>query len=89
MLPASIMVYGIQCDNPTCDYNDPTVQYESYPEYVNKPCPKCGSVLLTEADYQSTKLLIGLAHISETVPPEQLEQAMTAAQEGDLSLVGE
>lgn len=30
---------------------------------MNKPCPKCGSNLLTQADYDNVQMLIGLADI--------------------------
>lgn len=43
---------GIVCDNESCDYEAMGVTFEQYPEWVNKPCPKCGDNLLTEEDYQ-------------------------------------
>lgn len=43
---------GIKCDHPECNFEDNSVTMMQYPEYLNKPCPQCGSNLLTEADYQ-------------------------------------
>lgn len=56
-------VKGIQCDNPDCDYVNEEVQYEDYPEWLNKPCPECGENLLTEEDYNMLKAIIGVADI--------------------------
>ena len=42
---------GLKCDH--CDYKDTTIPYESFPEFINKPCPKCGENLLTIEDYQN------------------------------------
>ena len=44
-------ISGIKCDNPECSYRDDEVKYEDYIHWLNKPCPECGSNLLTEADY--------------------------------------
>ena len=40
----------IKCDTPVCGYRDNRVQFKDYPEWINKPCPKCGGNLLTNAD---------------------------------------
>ena len=53
MKPRAI-IQGIKCDNEKCDYADPTVQYEEYPNWINKPCPACGENLLTEKAYKDT-----------------------------------
>ena len=44
---------GIKCDAPGCDYYDDSAEMEDYPLYLNKPCPKCGANLLTEADMKT------------------------------------
>jgi predicted nucleic-acid-binding Zn-ribbon protein len=50
-------VGGIKCDNKTCDYHLDEVKFKNYDVWVNRPCPKCGSNLLTERDYVAiTKL---------------------------------
>ena len=48
---------GIKCDNSSCDYRDDTVSVSDYHDWLNRPCPKCGSNLLTEADYLSVKYI--------------------------------
>jgi hypothetical protein len=45
-------VAGLKCDAVGCDYRDNTVKF-SYKAYINKPCPKCGANLLTEADAEA------------------------------------
>jgi hypothetical protein len=53
---------GIKCDNPKCNYADETVKIEDYKKWLNKPCPCCGSSLLTKADYNNVRLLVWLAN---------------------------
>ena len=43
---------GLVCDNPKCDWKDETINYDSYKEWIDKPCPKCGENLLTKDDYK-------------------------------------
>lgn len=50
-------IKGIKCDNDSCDYEDHSVTKHQYKEYLNKPCPKCGSNLLTEADMKTVRIL--------------------------------
>lgn len=40
---------GIKCDR--CSYRNESVGIESYPDWINRPCPLCGENLLTEKDY--------------------------------------
>lgn len=58
---------GIKCDNPECDYADQTVKIEDYKKWLNKPCPKCGSNLLTEADYKNVRLLVWLTNTTNKI----------------------
>lgn len=44
-------ISGIKCDAPGCGYRDDAVKREEYPDYINRPCPKCASNLLTQKDY--------------------------------------
>lgn len=48
-------VSGLKCDNPECNYKDETIQYSEYKNYINYPCPCCGSPLLTKKDYRLVK----------------------------------
>ena len=54
---------GIKCDNPSCDFRDESVPVEDYKNWLNKPCPICGSNLLTKKDYKSVKRLLSTIKI--------------------------
>ena len=54
---------GIKCDNPNCDYRNESVPVEDYKNWLNKPCPICGSNLLTKKDYKSVKRLLSTIKI--------------------------
>jgi len=45
-------IKGIKCDNPDCDFVDDSVTWDDYDktvsEWLNRPCPKCGTNLLTQ-----------------------------------------
>ena len=54
----------IQCDNPNCDY-EVEIPFATYPEWINKPCPKCGENLLTENDYKNAELVrVSVAYLN-------------------------
>jgi predicted nucleic-acid-binding Zn-ribbon protein len=55
-----LTIRGIKCDNKDCDYKNEDISVSDYEKWLNKPCPKCGSNLLTQADYEATKALIAL-----------------------------
>lgn len=38
---------GIKCDAIGCDYRDENVTFADLPDWLEKPCPKCGASLLT------------------------------------------
>ncbi|MEY9980454.1 hypothetical protein [Lysinibacillus sp. RC79] len=64
---------GIKCDNDTCDYRDDSVKVEDYDKWLNKPCPKCSTNLLTEADYNNVQMLLQTAQMINSLTSEQLE----------------
>ena len=44
--------HGIKCDNqPDCNWADWTIDPENWKDWLNVPCPECGSNLLTQADF--------------------------------------
>lgn len=55
-----VNISGIKCDNKECNYSDMSVQVEEYIDYLNKPCPECGSTLLTQTDYDNVQTILGL-----------------------------
>ncbi|MGM0183408.1 hypothetical protein IGK74_002373 [Enterococcus sp. AZ150] len=52
----SYNIKGIKCD--ACDFKDMSIEVEKYPEWLNKPCPKCGANLLTQEDLDSVNRMI-------------------------------
>ena len=58
-----LKISGIKCDNVECDYKNDDVKLEDYHLWLNKPCPLCGSNLLTEKDYNLCKKLIKFNNI--------------------------
>lgn len=64
-------VKGIKCDNPNCDFVDMSVEFEDYENWLNKPCPKCGSNLLTDHDYFITKALFAVTNVVNKIFPKR------------------
>lgn len=60
---------GIKCDLVGCSYEDQSVTVSQYPQWVNRPCPKCGSNLLTEADFNTVQIMIGLTDTINRAAP--------------------
>lgn len=56
-----VNIKGIKCDNVNCDYIDKNVPVEDYHLWLNKRCPKCGSILLTQQDYDNIQLMLDFA----------------------------
>ena len=81
---AVISISGIKCDNTLCDYRDDSVSVESYPQWINKPCPKCGENLLTEEDFRNAEMLLSIGHLINSLPPERMAELNQALTEEDL-----
>jgi len=67
---------GLQCDNPACDWTDPTVQVKDYKNWLNAPCPKCGENVLTEEDLDNALFLHSIAGFINEIPEESFEGIM-------------
>lgn len=59
-----MQVAGLKCDNPNCDYIDMSIRLEDYEKYLNAKCPKCGSILLTESDFNNVQAMIEIAKVT-------------------------
>ena len=71
-------IKGIKCDAPACTYRDNSVGFDQYAEYLNKPCPKCGANLLTQADLDFIKTLLDLSlTLSEIIGPVESSEPET------------
>ena len=64
---------GIKCDNKECNFEDMSVLFEEYDKWLNKSCPDCGCNLLTQQDYDTVKVLVGLTAIVNECVPEVAE----------------
>lgn len=54
---------GLKCDNPSCDFVDMSIAIEDYDNWLNVPCPKCGTNLLTKEDLDAVKMIIVLSKL--------------------------
>ncbi len=70
-----IQIKGIQCDAEGCDYSTDEGAWGDTPEeikatsetYLNKPCPKCGAPLLTQADHYALMEMLAIAPIATSL----------------------
>lgn len=62
-----IEIGGIKCDAPNCHYHDDSIKLENYRDWVNKPCPKCGANLLTEACNKQVLTFVKFAKIMNII----------------------
>lgn len=83
----------IVCDNEHCDFKvinetkDPNVDIKPY---LNKPCPKCGKILLTEKDYKDSLKFMKIVNFSNKwfswltffIPKSKNEDATIQIHEG-------
>ncbi|MCL1819584.1 MAG: hypothetical protein FWG36_02885 [Oscillospiraceae bacterium] len=77
-------VGGIKCD--ACDWKDTNVSINDYKNWLNKPCPKCGANLLTEADCRTTKFIFGFIKLMNKFLPAPKESDKIA--EGIIKMNG-
>lgn len=73
-----LKISGIKCDNTECDFIDNTIKVDEYENWLNKPCPKCGQNLLTQADYDNVKLLFKLTNKFNKMLPKRKDDEKDA-----------
>lgn len=64
MKAATVTIKGLRCDAPSCGYHQQepiSDKYEEWQKWLNKPCPKCGANLLTQADLDAVKNIFAVA----------------------------
>jgi hypothetical protein len=72
-----LAIKGIKCDNKDCDYVNEDVSVSDYEKWLNKPCPKCGSNLLTQEDYEATMaLIIATKVLNDVIPKAKDDEKM-------------
>ena len=57
-----LIIKGIKCDAAGCGWRDDSVTSETLEDWRNRPCPMCGSNLLTDADWRSYLLMNKILH---------------------------
>lgn len=60
-------VSGLKCDTPNCGYRDESISRKDYESLIGTPCPKCGSSLLTQEDYDAVVAMEDLMKITNEV----------------------
>lgn len=73
------VISGLKCDNSSCDYRDDSIKLEQYESYINEPCPKCGSPLLTQEDYDQVQKILAVVGLINSLP-EPTEESKEKAQ---------
>lgn len=63
---------GIQCDN--CDWVDATIPVKDMEGWINLPCPKCGSNLLTIEDYNGMIMFLAAVDIVNEMDLSHLKE---------------
>jgi len=58
---------NIDCDNPGCDYSIPLDTIDQLKGHADKPCPKCGKIILTSEAVQTGLAVYGLVETIEKV----------------------
>jgi len=66
-----LVVQGIQCDNPQCTFKEENIPFEDYAEWLERPCPECGEILLTEEDFNTLKLLMSISAIANNIDKKE------------------
>lgn len=69
----SLNISGLSCDNQECDYQN-DAKFEEFKDWLDKPCPKCGEVLLTEQDYENTLMIVEMAKMFNNMSEELFEK---------------
>lgn len=77
-------ISGLKCDNPNCNYHDPSVPLSDYEKSINKPCPDCGESLLTQDDYDQVMQMVKAVEIMNSYSPEELEKMAANLSEEDI-----
>ncbi len=70
----------LKCDKEGCDYRT-NVPFENFPQWIGAPCPKCGTNLLTDEDYQRAKLVMDSMDFVNSLTAEDIEKISEFAKE--------
>jgi len=62
---------GLKCDNLNCDWRNDDIKVEEYENYIDYPCPKCGSNVFTTKDYKSFMVILKLVKVLNFILPKR------------------
>ena len=69
-------ITGIKCDN--CDWSDMSFTWDDLEQikkdWLNKPCPKCGSNLLTKKDFDEVANMTNAVEKTNQLTEEEIQQ---------------
>lgn len=75
------IINSIKYNNPKYGWKDISIEFNEYPEYINKPYTVCGENLLTKHDYNITKLVVAISNklnkIFGNVSDDRIDSAET------------
>lgn len=61
-----IEISGLKCDY--CNWGDDSIPFSAYSDYIDNPCPNCGSNLLTQKEFmQCIKIIDRVARIERVL----------------------
>ena len=52
---------GLQCDK--CDWKDENIPFDEWEEWLDKPCPECGAVVLTHEQLGQVHMMMEIADV--------------------------
>ena len=71
-------VCGIKCESKECDFIDLTVKLKDIDNWIDKPCPKCGTNLLPKDEYNFAVFGLGSSdEIDELLEEEFVKAGIT------------
>jgi len=70
-------IHGLKCDNPNCDWNDMSIEFDDYPNHVDTGCPECGENILKNDEYQELLQMKNAVEALNKLSDEEI-QAMIA-----------
>lgn len=86
MEPILLVDSGLKCDAPNCDWKDESISFDDFEKWLDAPCPKCGSNLLTEEDLNNSIYLRDLITVMNSLSEEDLLKMEEAANGLDPSI---
>lgn len=72
-------VKGLVCDS--CDWEDMTIERAEYQEWIDKPCPKCGQVVLTQDQLDQVIAMENSMKMFENLSDDEIQTLISNIQD--------